>query len=162
MHEAHLYPFDTYQLTSTLRIVVTNTSEPMSITRLLTIKDTSSFIVSSTDALSYVLSTSSDGEQLPSRDLEVAIVRPGEARFFALMLFGVNWMLAHATAAYVALAWKTKGSDSVLRYVAFCLVTLLAIPGIRNSMPDAPGYDGESSQLLLKSGSHARLFRRPH
>lgn len=89
------------------------------------------------------MSSSSDSEQLPSRDLELAIVRPGEARFFALVLFGLSWMLAHATVAYVALAWKTEGRDAVVRYLAFSLVSLLAIPGLRNAMPDAPGYDGK-------------------
>ena len=121
-----------------------NTSENVPIVRLLTITDTASFIVSPSDSESYIIATSGSAH-LPSRDLELGIARPGEARFFALMLFGVNWMLSHSTTAYVALAWKTQGTESVLRYLALCIVTLLAIPGIRNAMPDAPGFDGQST-----------------
>lgn len=142
VHEARLYPFDTYHLTTTVRAVDASTNNTIPITRLLTITDTSSFVISPSDSNSYVVSAESQGAQLPSRDLEIAIVRPGEARLFALMLFGVSWMMAHATVAYVALAWKSKGSECVLRYLAFCLVTLLALPGVRSAMPDAPGYDG--------------------
>lgn len=151
MHEARLYPFDTYVLTTTLRAVDSTTNETVPITRLLTITDTSSFIIAPSDSASYVVSSTSTGEQIPSRDLVINIVRSGEARFFALMLFGVNWMLAHTTVAYVGLAWKTKGSETVLRYLIFCLITLLAIPGVRNTMPDAPGYDGKFPYALIKS-----------
>ncbi|KIP08115.1 hypothetical protein PHLGIDRAFT_56755, partial [Phlebiopsis gigantea 11061_1 CR5-6] len=142
VHEARLYPFDTYILTTTIRAVDAITNETVPITRLLTITDTSSFIISPSDSASYVISSANTDEQFPSRDLVLNIARPGEARFFALTLFGVNWMLAHTTVAYVGLAWKTAGSESVLRYLVFCLITLLAIPGVRNTMPDAPGYDG--------------------
>ncbi|EKM49539.1 uncharacterized protein PHACADRAFT_265076 [Phanerochaete carnosa HHB-10118-sp] len=141
VHEARLYPFDTYQLATTLRAVAPDTSETIPIVRLLTITDTSSFIVSPSDSASYVVLSGST-DQLPSRDLELSIVRPGEARFFALMLFGVNWMLAHSTVAYTALAWKTEGIVNVLTYLALSLATLVAIPGVRSVMPDAPGYDG--------------------
>lgn len=142
VHEARLYPFDTYQLTSTLRAVISATNETTPIIRLPTIVDTSSFIISSSDSASYVMPSSANTTQDPSRNLDMTIRRPGEARFFALMLFGVSWMLAHATVAYVALAWKSQDSERVVKYLAFAVITMLVIPQIRNSMPDAPGLDG--------------------
>lgn len=141
VHEARLYPFDTYRLTTTLRAVASATNESLPINRLLSITDTSSFIVVPTDSASYITPAAST-EKLPSYDLELFIARPGEARFFALMLFGVNWMLSHATVCFVAIAWKSEGSVSVLTYLALSLGVMLVIPGMRNVMPDAPGYDG--------------------
>ena len=141
VHEARLYPFDTYHLTSTLRVVKPATNETIPITRILTISDTSSFIVAPRDSQSFVTLPATT-MQLPTCDLELSIARPGEARFFALMLFGINWMLAHATVGFVWLVWKTKDSLSVLPFLALSLAILLAIPGVRNVMPDAPGYDG--------------------
>ncbi|KAF7792627.1 hypothetical protein EIP86_003724 [Pleurotus ostreatoroseus] len=139
----------------TLRVVDSN-NESIPVIRLLTVTDTSSFIISSSDSASYVMQ--SDATQLASRNIEMGIVRPGEARFFALMLFGINWMLAHATVAYVALAWKSDGTERVVKYLVFCIVTMLVIPQVRNAMPDAPGLDGILidqigffSQMLLTS-----------
>lgn len=147
VHEARLYPFDTYHLTSTLRAVTSADNDTIPITRLLTISDTSSFIVSPSDSASYIVlsNSSTDAPQLPSRNLDMEIRRPGEARFFALMLFGVNWMLAHATIAYVALAWKSDDTERVMKYLVFCIITMLVIPQVRNAMPDAPGLDGKST-----------------
>jgi hypothetical protein len=102
-----------------------------------------------------------DDKQLPSHDLELTIARPGEARFFALMLFGLGWMLAHAAVASVALAWKTDGRDIVLRYLAFALAILFTIPGLRNAMPDAPGYDGASCfpiDVLCTDNAHTGVL----
>ncbi|KAI0345843.1 hypothetical protein BDW22DRAFT_1324837 [Trametopsis cervina] len=147
VHEARLYPFDTYHLTLNIRVEVSNTSSPLPVTRLVTLTDTASFIISSFDTASTVAfqSSSSSDEltQSPSRDLIVSMKRPGEARFFALMLFGINWMLAHATVGYVALAWKASGSQRAAYYLVLCVATMMVIPQIRNMMPDAPGYDGK-------------------
>ena len=142
VHEARLYPFDTYKLTSTLRAVDSSTNQIMPIMRLLTITDTSSFIVSSSDSASYYTSANDSSVQVPSRNIQLDMKRPGEARFFALMLFGVSWMLAHATVAYVALAWKADDTEKTVKYLVFSVLTMLVIPQIRNAMPDAPGYDG--------------------
>lgn len=145
MHEARLYPFDTYHLTTTLRLEIANTSAPTPIVRLITLTDTASFLVHSSDTASTVTFQSSSSDQpteSPSRDLELSIVRPGEARFFALMLFGISWMLTHATAGYVALAWRTQGSRRVAYYLVLSVATMVVIPQLRNAMPDAPGYDG--------------------
>ncbi|KAI0086473.1 hypothetical protein BDY19DRAFT_960057 [Irpex rosettiformis] len=151
VHEARLYPFDTYHLTTNLRAEVANTSTPTSIVRLVTLSDTASFIVHSFDTASTVLPSSSSSmsdsdaassTELPSRDLDMTIKRPGEARFFALMLFGISWMMAHATVGYVALAWKSTSSSRVAYYLVLSVITMMVIPQLRNTMPDAPGYDG--------------------
>lgn len=155
VHEARLYPFDTYHLTTNLRAETADTNTPTVIVRLVTLSDTASFIVHSSDTASTVQppsssSSNSDTPQgLPSRDLDMTIKRPGEARFFALMLFGISWILAHATVGYVALAWKSKStspsgsSPRVAGYLVLSVATMMVIPQLRNAMPDAPGYDGE-------------------
>ena len=161
VHEARLYPFDTYYLTTNLRAEIpgsnTTTPTPTSIVRLVTLTDTASFIVRSFDASSTVSSSPSPPSSpsdtppsLPSRDLDMTIKRPGEARFFALMLFGISWMLAHATVGYVVLAWKSTSSSSsrVAYYLVLCVITMMVIPQLRNAMPDAPGYDGQFQVLL--------------
>ncbi|KAJ3556196.1 hypothetical protein NM688_g2160 [Phlebia brevispora] len=142
VHEARLYPFDTYRLTSTIRAIASTTNESLPIVRIPLITETSSFIISSSDTASYVIPSTSNGTQYPSRDLDMVIHRPGEAKFFALMMFGANWMVAHATLALVALAWRSKDTKHVLEYLAFSVISMLVIPQIRNTMPDAPGFDG--------------------
>ncbi len=52
-------------------------------------------------------------------------------------------MLAHSTIAYVALAYKSDDTDRVAKYLAFSVITMLVIPQVRNTMPDAPGLDGK-------------------
>ncbi|GJE99627.1 hypothetical protein PsYK624_158980 [Phanerochaete sordida] len=141
VHEARLYPFDTYRLATTLRAVAPGTNASIPIARVLTITDTASFIVAPSDTQSYITLPGSTA-QLPSRDLELTIARPGEARFFALLLFGVNWLLAHATVGFVALAWRSAEGAPVLPLLALSVGILLAIPGVRGVMPDAPGFDG--------------------
>ena len=60
-------------------------------------------------------------------------------------MFAVNWMLAHATIGFLLLAMHAERSSRVPLLLVMTFVILLAIPQIRNSMPDAPGYDGKSS-----------------
>ena len=86
--------------------------------------------------------SSDDAVKQGGRNLELKVVRPAEARAFALLLFAVNWMLAHATVAYVVLAWKTDDTERILKYLAFVAITMVLIPQVRNTMPDAPGFDG--------------------
>ncbi|KZT09127.1 uncharacterized protein LAESUDRAFT_722833 [Laetiporus sulphureus 93-53] len=140
VHLARLYPFDTYLLTSTLRAVSAEHSDPMGIRALTTLQLTSSFAISSTDVKSYM--NNSDNWYEPTRDITLKIRRPAEARLFAMMLFGINWMLAHATWCFVVLAWRLKSERNILRYFAIVVVILFATPQLRNAMPDAPGLDG--------------------
>ncbi|KAH8104622.1 hypothetical protein BXZ70DRAFT_599275 [Cristinia sonorae] len=141
VHEARLYPFDTYRLTSTIRVVDLETNLSVPLIRAPTLTQTSSFLIKSNDVASFT-NVSKDDMQAPSRDLELEVRRPGEARAFALLLFGVSWMMAHATIAYLVLAWKVDTTERILQYLAFVAVTLLVIPQLRNAMPDAPGFDG--------------------
>lgn len=139
VHEARLYPFDTYHLTSTLRVASTN-GDPILLSALTTLKVTSSFAIAHTDVQSNV--NTSNSVNAPSRDIELNITRPPEARMFALLLFGVSWMLAHATIGFTVLAWMRADERSIFQYLGLVAVTLLAIPQLRNAMPDAPGFDG--------------------
>ncbi|CAL1713170.1 unnamed protein product [Somion occarium] len=142
VHLTRLYPFDTYELTSTIHILDSN-KNPVTLSRLPTITETPSFLVSPSDVASFMNSTSSDdATEQQGRNLVLKVVRPGEARAFALLLFAVNWMLAHATVAYTVLAWKTDDTERILKYLAFVAATMLLIPQLRNAMPDAPGFDG--------------------
>ncbi|KAI9058304.1 hypothetical protein FKP32DRAFT_1669200 [Trametes sanguinea] len=139
VHEARLYPFDTYLLKSTLRAWSNAENKSLPIQRLLAIPITSSFVISLSDSASTV--NAADGSEL-SRDLTLQVNRPAEARVYALLLFGSSWMLAHATMALVAFSWHIEGVEKILRHIAFTSLVILLIPQLRSAMPDAPGYDG--------------------
>lgn len=104
---------------------------------------TSSFVISSSDVSGYVETGDDSDSQSPRRELDLRISRPGGARAFALFMFAVNWMLAHATIGFMLLALHAEHSRRVPLLLGMNFVILLAIPQIRNSMPDAPGYDGQ-------------------
>ncbi|CCL99705.1 uncharacterized protein FIBRA_01727 [Fibroporia radiculosa] len=140
VHEARLYPFDTYQLTSTLRIMSSDSQEPITMSALTTLKLTSSFVISPSDVASYMNTSTNVNE--PGRDITIDITRPGEAKFFTLLLFAISWMLTHATMGFIVLAWVTTDEKRVLQYLFFVITVLLVIPQLRNAMPDAPGFDG--------------------
>lgn len=82
------------------------------------------------------------GTRLESRDMDLNVQRPGQTRTFALALFGLSWMLTHATVASVFVARKQEEAALVIRYIMLALAIILVIPQLRNAMPDAPGYDG--------------------
>ncbi|KAF8627496.1 hypothetical protein AX17_006307 [Amanita inopinata Kibby_2008] len=139
VHQARLYPFDTYMLSSTLRAVSFD-NRALPIQKLATIVDTSSFSIETIDIESY--STSPDRMQEPSRDFDMYIRRSNDARCFALILFTVNWLLAHITVGHVLLAKRHQETGPILKHLLSAGAILIAIPQIRNSMPDAPGLDG--------------------
>jgi len=139
VHQARLYPFDTYQLTSTLRVTDSN-KNPVSTSAMTTLKLASSFAITPTEVDSYM--SASNGVSGPSDDVVLNIQRPSEAKLFAMLLFCVSWMLAHATMIVVVLAWMQGDSERAPQYILFILAVLLAIPQLRNAMPDAPGFDG--------------------
>ncbi|KAF9233293.1 hypothetical protein BU15DRAFT_54088 [Melanogaster broomeanus] len=139
VHEDRLYPFDTYVLTSTLRAVdASNATVP--IRKLITIDQVSSFLIACTDVDSY--ETTSNGTQVPSRDLDLYIQRPGQARAFTLLLFALSWMLTHITIGQVFLARKHEEVKPIFKHLLSAIAIVLAIPQLRNAMPDAPGFDG--------------------
>ncbi|KAF9220533.1 hypothetical protein BS17DRAFT_787183 [Gyrodon lividus] len=139
VHEDRLYPFDTYFLTSTIRAVdAFNATIP--IRKLTTIDQVSSFFVASTDIDSY--ETTSNGTQVPTRDIDLRVQRPGQARAFTLLLFALNWMLTHITFGHVILAKKHQEVKPILKHLVSTFAIVLAIPQLRNAMPDAPGFDG--------------------
>ncbi|PCH40035.1 hypothetical protein WOLCODRAFT_136625 [Wolfiporia cocos MD-104 SS10] len=140
VHQARLYPFDTYRLTSTLRLETANGTEAVALRALTTLKLTSSFAISPSDVESK-LNVSGKG-YVPSRDIVLEIRRPHEARLFAMLLFGASWMLVHVTIGFVAIAWLTREQERVVQSLFFTFIVLLAVPQLRNAMPDAPGYDG--------------------
>ncbi|KAI0786818.1 hypothetical protein C8Q75DRAFT_720174 [Abortiporus biennis] len=146
VHEARLYPFDEYHLTSTIRAISIATNQTVPIVRLPTITQTSSFIITPTDMASYVTMNATDGQQQQqsSRDLDLIIRRPGEARAFALLLFAASWMMTHAAMAYIILSFKADATKRIVHYMGFVLAAILLIPQMRNAMPDAPGFDGKS------------------
>ncbi len=148
VHEARLYPFDTYHLTSTFKAVSTETDETLPIQKLATIPLTSSFVSISSDSSSVV--KVANGSEQSSRDLDLQIIRPAEARAYALLLFGASWMLAHATVGLVALSWYLNDAGKVLKHLVSSFVVILLIPQLRNAMPDAPGFDGESTPASIE------------
>ncbi|KAF4590156.1 hypothetical protein EYR40_009446 [Pleurotus pulmonarius] len=139
VEQARLYPFDTYFLSSTLRIV-SPTNQTLPIRRLATIDETSSFLVKTVDIESY--SNAANNTESPSRDIDMFITRPGNTRAFTLLLFGVSWILTHVTICHVIIARMLRDVKPLLKHLVSAGAILVALPQIRNSMPDAPGLDG--------------------
>lgn len=117
-------------------------NQSISIQKIASIDETSNFLIAASDLDSY--GTLSDGTKASSRDADFRVTRPGQARAFALMLFAVSWMLTHVSIGHVALAWYKEEhmKSSLMKHLIFSFAILLAHPQLRNSMPDAPGYDG--------------------
>lgn len=137
VHKARLYPFDTYFLASTLRAVnASNTTVP--IRKLSTIEQVTSFLVAISDVESYEII---NGTQVPTRDFDLYVTRPGQLRFYTLLLFGVNWMLSHVTVGHVILARRLVDIRSMTKHLVSAFAILLIIPQLRNSMPDSPDLD---------------------
>ncbi len=140
VHNARLYPFDSYFLTSTLRAVGFS-NESIPIQKLATIDMMSSFDIGTNDMESF--SKAEDGTILPSRDIDMQVARPGSARFFTLLLFTISWVLTHVAIGHVLLARRMSGMKPLLKHLVSSGAILISIPQLRNSMPDAPGLDGE-------------------
>ncbi|KAI0699303.1 hypothetical protein C8T65DRAFT_303943 [Cerioporus squamosus] len=163
VHQARLYPFDTYHLSSTFKAISTATNETLPIQKLATISLTSSYVSISTDSSSVV--NAADGSKQLSRDLDLQVYRPAEARAYTLLLFGTSWMLAHATVGLVALSWYLTDAGKALKHLASSFVVILLLPQLRNAMPDAPGFDGVLidaigffPQMLVSAASAIVLF----
>jgi len=139
VHEARLYPFDTYKLSSTIRAASFD-NQTIAIRKAATIDITSSFDILTIDLESY--SASANGTQTISRDIDMYVSRPNGARFFTLILFAVSWVLTHVTMGHVLIARKLPTLKAVLPHLVSSGAILIAIPQLRNSMPDAPGLDG--------------------
>ncbi|KAG1761051.1 hypothetical protein EDD22DRAFT_954379 [Suillus occidentalis] len=137
VQKARMYPFDTYLLTSTLRAVdASNITIP--IRQLSTIEQVTSFLVEISDVESYEII---NGTQVPTRDFDLYITRPGQLRFFALLLFGISWMLSHVTIGHVLLARRLVDIKSMTKHLVSAFAILLVIPQLRKSMPDSPALD---------------------
>ncbi|OJA09410.1 hypothetical protein AZE42_03076 [Rhizopogon vesiculosus] len=138
VHNARLYPFDNYYLASTLRAVnASNATIP--IQKLHTIDQVTSFLVASSDMDSY--QNTPNGTQVPTRDLDLWVQRPGQAQTFAFVLFAISWMLTHVTIGHVLLARRLIDTTPKIKHLISTFAILLAIPQLRNSMPDSPGFD---------------------
>lgn len=84
-----------------------------------------------------------DGNRASSRDFDLHIRRPGQARAFTLLLFTVSWVLTHISVGQSVLAWyKKETKSSMVQHLVFAFGILLAHLLLRNTMPDAPGYEG--------------------
>ncbi|KAG2001810.1 hypothetical protein CC2G_013009 [Coprinopsis cinerea AmutBmut pab1-1] len=144
VHQARQYPFDTYRLQIEFRAaaLVANQTLPLSISRVLTVDQTSSFNVDSTDFRRYMVLNEI---RSPTQRVDLHIKRPGSARLFTLLLYAISWLLTHICIGQVVIAKRGDGSRLLLCCLAICAGTLLALPQLRNSMPDAPGLDGKFS-----------------
>ncbi|KAG6843848.1 hypothetical protein H0H87_012552 [Tephrocybe sp. NHM501043] len=106
VHEARVYLVDTYLLTSTLR-ALSDTNETVSIRKFLTIDITSSFDIDIDDSETYSTSPAGTGTvTYASHDIDMRVAPPTSTCNFALTLFALNWMMAHAT---VGLVFMCKG-----------------------------------------------------
>ncbi|KLO05535.1 hypothetical protein SCHPADRAFT_722030 [Schizopora paradoxa] len=160
VHNARFYPFDTYSLTTTLRVEYSNsTSESDSdfgslrISASPIVMYTSSFMAVSTSRQGNLLI---DSSTFPVRHIEVRIKRPGPARAYAMLLFGMNWLLAHSALGVFVFAKRAKSTfplglvsltrervlHDALKQLGIVFGILLAMPKLRAMMPNAPGFDG--------------------
>ncbi|KAL0961155.1 hypothetical protein HGRIS_006127 [Hohenbuehelia grisea] len=139
VHSARLYPFDKYYLSATLRAVSFD-NQTLPIQHIATVDLMSSFGIKTVDIESYA-STNSSSEQ-STRDIDMFIKRPPEARAFALLLFAISWVLTHVTVGHVIIARMTGSPRHIVKHLISTGAILIAIPQLRNSMPDAPGLDG--------------------
>lgn len=137
VYKARLYPFDTYFLASTLRAVdASNATVP--IRKLSTIEQVTSFVVATSDVESYEII---NGTQVPTRDFDLFVTRPGQLRSYTMLLFGINWMLCHVTIGHVIFARRLVDIKSMTKHLVSAFAILLVIPQLRNSMPDSPDFD---------------------
>lgn len=147
VHADRLYPFDYYKLSSTIRAIAFDNETVIPIQKLITINLTPSFDINTIDMASY--SALPNGKKQESRDVDIYISRPNEARFFALLLFFISWILAHITIGHVLIARRLHELRPVIPHLISCATVLVAIPLLRNSMPDAPDLDGEETPTHL-------------
>jgi len=143
VHEARMYPFDTYTLSITLRAFSFN--ETLPIRKLATIQTTSSFDIETVDTEGYStlpFDTQEPGRLSVSRNIALRISRPGEARVITLLLFVASWVLAHVNVGLAIIARRLADAAFVFKLLIPASIILVLIPQIRNSMPDAPGLDG--------------------
>ncbi|TFY65664.1 hypothetical protein EVG20_g5425 [Dentipellis fragilis] len=138
--EARLYPFDTYSLSSTLHALNPTTNETVLIRKLVTVNAVFSFDIITTDAETYTLL--SNGSQVQSHEVDIVVRRSSTMRLYAMLMWIASWMLTHVVIGQVVFAFKSKDSGSIYGYGIVNLVILFTIPQLRNSMPDAPGFDG--------------------
>lgn len=149
VHDARLYPFDTYFLSGTLRAISPLTNVSIPICRLATVQNMFGFSVETTDVASLVEAlTPSETENSPtvldrlSHDFEMRVARQGDARLYALSLFALGWFMVHVQGLMVYLARKTMDVTGVRVYLAAGVSITVALPQLRSAMPDAPGLDG--------------------
>jgi hypothetical protein len=140
VHTARVYPFDTYILSTTVQ-ALSFSNRTLPLRRLIVITTTSSFDIESVDTESY--SAFANNTQNTSRDMDLRIGRPCVARALILLLFVGAWILAHLTLGLVIIARRLAEVRSILKYLFAASIIFVAIPQIRNSMPDAPGLDGK-------------------
>ncbi|KIK52039.1 hypothetical protein GYMLUDRAFT_145162, partial [Collybiopsis luxurians FD-317 M1] len=148
VHNDRLYPFDTYFLSSTLRALSQNKSVPFS--KLATLDLTSAFVVETVDIESY--ETNANGTSTPSRDIDMNIRRPLEARIIALLLWASSWFLTHICIGNVILARRTRDTRPILKMLIVNGATVVGLPQLRNAFPDAPDMDdtiGFFPQMIL-------------
>ena len=158
VHNQYLYPFDTYLVTSTLRITIpglnSSVAQSIPIIAMPVLKCSYSFTFASSDSDVQAVS---NGTVINERLLEIRIERPGDSRTYAVFLFGINWVLSHFNFAIVVLSVmqgrkrasllrnspvRPHKSRDALKQLAGALAVLLVIPQLRDAMPDAPGFDG--------------------
>jgi hypothetical protein len=108
---------------------------------------TSSFDIETVDAESD--SALANDTQITSRNMDMRISRPGVARALTLLLFVGAWILAHIALGLVIIARRLAEVQSVFKYLFATVISLVAIPQMRNSMPDAPGLDGKQRIWFL-------------
>ncbi|KAH8114565.1 hypothetical protein DFH11DRAFT_1508952 [Phellopilus nigrolimitatus] len=146
VHSARLYPFDTYLISFYMRATSSNSSDkdiPTSIIGLPVLGLSPSFSISSFDTEVSILV---DDSEQPAMHLQMSIVRPGDARTYAMLIFGINWILSHFNFGIVILTMIQNKRTDALKQLAGVLAVLLVIPQLRDVMPDGPGGPYVSDQ----------------
>ena len=137
-----LYPFDTYTVASTIRIVDMDNNATLPIITLALSKTSSSnsFEVSWQETDTF--STDVNGTQSISRDIDVKVSRPSRAIAVTMFYFAISWTLTHLAICFAVLSYQDPTLEGPLKGVIIAFAGVLAVPYWRCAMPDAPDTDG--------------------
>jgi hypothetical protein len=119
---------------------VTFDNKTVPIQRLTTIDITSSFDIETHDTQTY-LNGIVDETHL-SRAMSLRVSRPGVLRGVTMSLFALGWVMTHVTIGLVFLVRRSHNAKRNYKLLIFAGAKLVAIPQLRQTMPDAPGLDG--------------------
>jgi hypothetical protein len=140
VRKAFLYPFDSYSLASTFSAKSAN-NETIPVRRIFSNDQAMGFDIETQDMDNF--RTAADGSKEPARGFDMHIRRPTEVKIVTVIMFALSWMITHVAIGQAILCRRIKETKPILVHLFATGVILFMLPQLRNSMPDAPGFDGK-------------------